>query len=244
MLSLVIAAMLRRGLHRDFPWFFVYCIFAATTSLAGVSLFLTHRLDGRFVYCMLINEAGCLILRFAVIYELFVTLMRPYPALKNTAHRVFRVAMAVLILGGVVLAASYRWSPDDYHYLIPSFINVADRTVDVIQCGILLLLVLLSKYLSLSWRDYAFGVAIGLGIYAAVDLAIASLLVVANNLTSEQQDAIDLGSSILSMSTYLFSILIWFVYALLPERAPKLVTTIPDHDLNAWDHELQRLLER
>lgn len=244
MLSLVIGTMLRRRLYRDFPWFFAYSVFAATTTLIGVSLFLTHRLDGKFVYCMLINESGCIILRFAVIYELFVVLMRPYPALKSTAHWVFRVAIAVLILAGVVLTASYRWSAVDYQYLIPVSINLADRTVDVIQCGILLLLLLLSKYLRLCWRDYALGIAIGLGIYAAVDLLIAALLIGGQHLGIDEQGNLSLQLSILSFATYLFSILIWFVYALLPERSPKMLTSVPEHDLNAWDQELQRLLQR
>ena len=241
-LCLVIAAMLRRGLYREFPWFFAYCGFAAVTSLIGVCFFLTHHLDGKFVYFLLIHESGCIILRFAAIYELFTILIRPYPALKNSAHWLFRITMAALILGGVGLAASYHWAPGNP--LIPASVNLADRTVDVIQCGILLLLVICSKYLRLSWRDYGLGIAIGLGIYAAVDLSIAAVLVSASSLPRQQQKMIDLRMTILSMSTYLFAILIWLFYALLPERVPRTLTTVPEHDLEAWNHELERLLQR
>jgi hypothetical protein len=150
--------------------------------------------------------------------------------------------MAALILGGVVLAASFRWAPSNP--LISNSVNLADRTVDVIQCGILLLLVIFSKYLRLCWRDYALGIALGLGIYAAVDLSIASILVSTTNLPIAQQKLIAVRMSALSMSTYLICVLMWLVYALLPERATKTVTTIPEHDLAAWDQELERLLQR
>ncbi|HVO64307.1 MAG TPA: hypothetical protein VMT53_25530 [Terriglobales bacterium] len=241
--SLVVAVMIRHRLHREFPWFFSYSVFASVTNLLAVSLFLGHFLDGSGIgYVIFIQELGCMILRFAVIYELFEILIRPYPVLTNTAYWLFRIGFAVLILVGVVLAASYSWAPNDSR--IATSINVGDRTADVIQCGILALLVLFSKYMRLSWRDFAFGIAIGLGIYAAVDLAIASILATTSKLSVEQQTVLVLRMTVLSMSTYLFCILIWLVYALLPERVPKAVTAIPEHDLEAWHHELQRLLQK
>jgi hypothetical protein len=241
--ALVIAAMVRRRLHRDFPWFFRYAAYNAVSNLLNVSLFLAHRLDGTAVaYALFVQELGCIILRFAVIYELFILATRPYPALRNTAHWVFRICMAALILGGVALAASYRWVPTNS--LVLGSLNVGDRTVDVIQCGILLLLLVLSNYLHLSWRDYASGIAIGLGVYASVDLSIASILVYTSKLPVDQQRLVAFRVSILSISTYLLCNVMWLVYALLPERVSTVVSTIPEHDLNAWDHELQRLIRR
>jgi len=241
--ALVVIAMMRRRLHRDFPWFFRYAVYAAISNLVNVSLFFLHRLDGTAVaYALFLQELGCVILRFAIIYELFIIAIRPYPALRNTAHWVFRICMAALILGGVALAASYRWAPSNS--LVLGSLNLGDRTVDVVQCGILLLLLLLSNYLRLSWRDYAFGIAIGLGIYASVDLSIASILVYTSKLPINQQRLIAFRVSILSMSTYLLCNLMWLVYAFLPERVSTVVSDIPEHDLDAWDHELQRLAQR
>jgi hypothetical protein len=241
--SVVIAAMLRRRLHRDFPWFFAYLAYAALSNLICIILFLTHQLNGKAIeYALFVQDLGCIILRFAIIYELFGILMRPYAVLRNTAHWVFRFAMAALLLGGVVLAASYHWAPNDS--LILGSVNLGDRTVDVIQCGILLGLLLFSKYMRFSWRNYAFGIAIGLGIYASVDLSIASVLVNASTIPAQEGRLLALRLTVLSMSTYLFCNLMWFVYALLPERTPTMFNNFPDHDLDAWNHELERLLQR
>lgn len=241
--SLVIAAMLRRRLHRDFPWFFAYLAFAAISNLICIILFFSHHLNGKALeYALFVEDLGCVILRFAIIYELFVILIRPYAVLRNTAHWVFRFAMSALILAGVVLAASYRWAPEDSR--IMGSVNLGDRTADVIQCGILLGLLLFSKYMRFSWRDYAFGIAIGLGIYASVDLSIASVLVKASTVPAQEVRLLALRVTVLSMCTYLFCNITWLVYALLPERPPRMINNFPDHDLDAWNHELERLLQR
>jgi hypothetical protein len=241
--SLVNAAMLRRRLHRNFPWFLSYLAYAAFSSLVCLILFLSHHLQGRAIeYALFLQELGCVILRFAVIYELFVALIHPFPVLKNTAHWVFRFVMATLLLAGVVLAASYPLTPNQS--LILASVDLGDRTVDAIQCGILLLLLLFSQYLHVSRRDFGFGIGIGLGIYACVDLSVASLLVYASKLPVQQGRLIALRLTVLSMSTYLFCLLLWIVYALLPQPAPKMTGSIPEHELDTWNHELEHLLQR
>lgn len=241
--SFVIAAMWHRRLHREFPWFFRYSLYAAISNAIALCLFLPHRLTGTAMgFAILLQDLGCILLRFAVIYELFILLIRPYPVLRNAAHWLFRLTMATFILGGVALAASHHWTPTAS--LLFDSVNLGDRTVDLVQCGILLVLLFFSKYMRLSWRDYAMGIAIGLGVYAAVDLSVAAILTDAANLPRQQQTLLSFRMTILSMSTYLFCILIWLAYAFLPEQAPKSVTIVPEHDLDSWNHELERLLQR
>ena len=47
------------------------------------------------------------------------------------------------------------------------------RVVEMMQCGILLLIIVFESRLGLSWRNPAVGIAAGTGLFAAVDLCIS-----------------------------------------------------------------------
>jgi hypothetical protein len=46
------------------------------------------------------------------------------------------------------------------------------------------------------------------------------------------------------MTTYHCCVLIWLVYMLVPEAASQSVQDVPDHNLEQWSAEMQRLLSR
>jgi hypothetical protein len=239
----VAAVMIRRHLHREFPMFFAYTIFRSSTSLAALFLYYLHFYSGHlFGYTVLFHESGCIILRFAVIYELFVSVLGPYPALRETANSLYRWGTAALLIIAVTIALYHKVGP--YNTVIDDTLNLMDRTVDIIQCGLLLALLMFSKYLRVSWHSYAFGIAVGLGIFATVDLATAAILMESSNVPVAQRGLLATEIDLISMGGYLFSVLIWFAYALRRERAGQVAEKLPEHDLNSWNHELERLLHR
>jgi hypothetical protein len=44
------------------------------------------------------------------------------------------------------------------------------------------------------------------------------------------------------MATYHCCVLVWLLYVFVPEPAPDVVKELPEHDLEQWNAELQRLL--
>jgi hypothetical protein len=113
-----------------------------------------------------------------------------------------------------------------------------DRTVSVLQCGLLISLFLFSRYFALSWRSQAFGIALGLGIFASVELAVSA---VALHLGTFSNRTVIL----ITMATYHCCVLIWMFYLLLPERTAYFTRReLPKQDLEVWNQELQRLLQR
>ncbi|HEX6505913.1 MAG TPA: hypothetical protein VF011_21960 [Terriglobales bacterium] len=239
----VAVVLIRRRLHREFPVFFAYTIFRASTSAAMFLLYREHFYVGHlYGYTNLVHETGCIILRFAVIYELFVAVLGRYPTLRDSAGPLFRWGTAALLVIAVTVAIYHKLGPNGN--VFDAALNLMDRTADIIQCGLLLALLVFSRYLRLTWRNYAFGIAAGLGIFATVDLATAAILMESRNIPPEQQYQLAIKMDLISMAGYLFCVLIWLAYALLPEPAAQVAEQIPEHDLASWDHELERLLQR
>jgi hypothetical protein len=232
--TLLAVVMIQRKLHREFPAYFGYTIFNV---IGNTVLFWFDHADWvtvqQYKYAEWAHEIGCIVLRFAVIQEIFWVMFRAYPALKRIGTILFRWAAALLLLVAVVVSA-YGNSED-----IPAIVQglaIMDRAVAVVQCGLLAFLFLFASYFRLSWRNFVFGVALGLGIFSSVQLATAAL--------RTGQGA---GSGLFDlfvMGTYNFCVLIWVIYVYAPERQLVPAVTIPKHDLSTWNYELQRLLQR
>lgn len=240
--QLVIAAvMLRRSLHREFPLFFSYTLFRASTALCALVLFRLHLLVQLHDVAWM-HETGCMLLRFAVIYELFRVVSRSYSGLSKASIELFRWGTAALFFISVTAAISLRGNPPNGW--VDAGLNVLDRTVDIVQVGLLLIMLVLVRYLRLSWRSYSFGIAVGLGIFAAVDLITSAILAQSGGIPTAQQKSLAGIIDLTNLVTYQACTLIWLVYALLPERPSNTITGIPEHDLDSWNQEMERLLQR
>jgi hypothetical protein len=236
-------SMIQRRLHREFPFFLSYLAYAASTcfALMAASKISGGRFTPMYAATFYAHLLGCLILRFAVIYELLGHVLRAYPGLQALVRMLFRWAFAILLLIGTVLAA---YAPaESRYYGFSGSLWVFERTASLTQVGLLILLLLFSSYFKLSWREYSFGVGLGLGIYASIELALSTIY--ANELV--QVIGTSWGNRILDlvdMGTYHVCVLLWMVYLLAPERKRALNELVPQTDLAGWNAELDRLARR
>jgi len=230
---LIVVVMLRRGLFREFPVFFAYTVFDILTE--GTLFVLDHKgsvssAEYWTAYWIFLGiETG---LRFAIIFELFSSVFKSYPALKQFTRISFRIATVILLFAAVVVAAR---APDDGTLPLLSRVHVFDLAVDVMQSGLLLLLVGFASYFGLSWRSPAYGFAFGMAIFASVDLATEALRVWSGWQAGYAFDFVD-------MATFHCCVMIWLVYLLLPETVHRDVKGPPANNLEQWNAELRRLL--
>ena len=230
---IVASVMLRRGLWREFPVFFAYTLFTVVEQ--GTLFIQDHRADvtpeaywhDRWVF--LAFEVP---LRFAIVFEIFSSVFRDYPGLKQLTRILFQVATVVLLFAAIVVIAQ---APDHGTSPILSRVQLLDLGVSMLQGGVLLLLVGFASYFALSWRSPAYGFAFGLGIFASVRVA---------NDAVRLWNASVVGSvfDFVTMATYHFCVVIWLVYSLAPETARRGVKELPENNLEQWNAELQRLL--
>jgi hypothetical protein len=235
LLAVIAVTMLRRGLHRDYPMFFSYAVWQA---VFGPLLFVLDHLPSvisvnTYQTFNWVDDLGSIVLRFAIIYEIFIVLFRPYRALKQLVSGVISVGL-VALLAVSVAAATPGPSAGHWDWAMGALL-LLDRAVFIIQCGLLIMLFGLSWFFNLSWRSYVFGIAVGFGFFAATQIAISSL-----HARATQIDPLNF----IAMGSYHVCVLIWALYLFVPERAETKVASVPAFDLESWNQELERLLQK
>jgi len=76
-----------------------------------------------------------------------------------------------MLLVSVVVAFSNSGNSDP---LIQA-ITTLQRSVRMVQCGLILFLLLFSRFLGVSKRQQSFGIALGFGLFASVELILIAL---------------------------------------------------------------------
>lgn len=236
LLALLALLMWKRGLHREFPAFFCYALFEAAGGGIIYAVAVSPQLSGavfwRSYFPFLIVEV---FIKFLVIGEVFTHLLRHYPPLARLAKLLISGLGVVLVFTATILAA---YANPTASWLI-SATRILERSVSVVQCGLILFLFLFAAHFHLRWRSPVFGITLGFGIVASVNLAYWA--VVAGWLFGEKGYLLDF----LNMATYHVCVLIWFYYLLVPHKiAAVSAVALPEQNLDIWNRELERLLQR
>ena len=197
----VAAVMFHRKSHKVFPVFFTYLI---SQILMFSLLFPIFQLEysDLFFFAYWSCAAISLAIGFRVIHEIFLDIFRPYHTLKDLGSVLFQwAALVMLLVAGVVAAAS----PVAAQGPLVQAVLTVQRCVRVIQCGLILFLLVFSKYLGVTWRQHSFGIALGFGSFASAELALLALYASAHISPT--------AMSLVNMLAYNGAILIWLVYA-------------------------------
>jgi|SRR5579859_3516775 len=169
-LALVLVVMLRRKVRSEFPMFFNYVAFTCVAMLLTFIFCFIRSPQYRYIFWALSVLSSGLI--FGVLYEVFVNLMKPYSAVIDLGKMMFRWAAAFLLLAAFLTAFATKGSqPDKF----TAAMDLMDRSLLLMQCGLLLLLLAFEKRLGLSWRSHGMCIALGLGSSAALDLTVSYL---------------------------------------------------------------------
>lgn len=222
----VATVMLWRKLHRTFPVFFSYVVFQIV-SFSLTFPFREERFYTFFFYSFWATTGVSVALGFKVIHEVFIDVFRPYHALRDLGTVLFKWAGLVMLMVAGVVAISV--GPDRTDPLVSGILTL-QRSVRVVQCGLVLFLLLFSRYLGTSWRQKSFGIALGFGSFAVVELTLIAVSW-KGSVVSKQTLV-----SLLNMVAYNISILIWLGYMLVksPAREPESYMLRPQR----WEHGL------
>src|SRR5437773_1652711 len=169
----IVALMRRRRLEREFPLFFAYTL--AHLFRFPILYFIYHLPRPHYAlyfYSYWAAEVVTAALSFAVIYEIYAHVFRPYDALRGLGNVMFRWTLAVMFLVGALVAAS---STGGEAARILRGVLAFDQCAAIVMGGLLFFLFLFMSYFGLTWRDFGFGIAIGLGLYTTVDLAASAI---------------------------------------------------------------------
>ncbi len=244
----VLIAMYRRGIHREFPCFFNYTILQVASEPI---LYVLARQTYALYYAGYWTNIGLSVLfSFAVLQEIFKNAFRPYEALRDLSIILFRwSALVILVVAGMWAMTSGHSAQRD---AVKFTVFLVERSVRLMQCGLVFFLLLFSEYLGISRKNLLFGIAIGFGLFASVSMLVAAgmahPLLHVLNLRWAKSAAYDL------------SCLIWLGYTVLaPVRSSVAAATqrskdwnyaledvgvqpVPDSLLDSMDRTVERLL--
>ncbi|HLH09091.1 MAG TPA: hypothetical protein VKW78_17775 [Terriglobales bacterium] len=230
----IAAAMIRRNLYWRWPGFFAYTIFHILqpgVDLIGVVQKWNPLTYYYFFYGL---EALSLVLSMVVVYEVFVSVLEPYNALRMIGKRLFLGTATVLVVVGLLFVS---WGPANSGAQIFKVVFYSERTLRIVQVGVLVLLFALSRSLALSWRSEAFGIALGYGIYASIQLVVVIL----------RLKYVNFGYQLISwVSTLSFILMcvIWLWYAVQGDKVVQQARVVPHNDIERWNRALEGVLAR
>ena len=216
--------MLKRGLLRQFKFFFAYVL---TQLLTFAVLFSSYRWGtgtGTF-YMYWVCNALSVTCGFLVIHEIFVDVFRHFHTLRDLGTVLFKWAGLVMLLVAGVVSVSTNSS--DLSPWLQAIIT-SQRCVRMIQVGMVLFLLFFAHYVGVSRRQHSFGIALGFGSFAVIELILICSFV-GKHLDGPWM-------SIVNMTAYNLSLGLWFAYVMVKRPARD-----ADHSLlqpQRWEQSL------
>ena len=225
------AVLLIKQMWRKFPIFVGYCMSGLVMNIALYGAFLLRRRSLYFDLYWLTEAAG-LLMGLAVVYEIFKHLLTPYPALRRLAMQSFEAAVVFLVLLGCMVSYAQRLSAGDH--LQGSFL-VVEQATRILEVGLLLALFLFASAFGIHWRQYVFGIAIGLGVFVVVELVAV---------TMRLQFGVTAGPifNIVRTVSFSSSLMIWIGYILAPELASSPAEMPKRAQLEQWNRAVMELI--
>lgn len=216
----------RRKLHKQFPVFFLFLLAGIANFAVLFPLWLMRSNDVYFCLFWL-GEAVNAFLGFKVIHEIFLDVFRPYHTLKDLGTLLFKWAGVVLLLVSVVVAFSKSSDNSPMMHALTTL----QRSVRIVQVGLIFFLVLFARFLGVSKRQVSFGISCGFGLLAGVELMLMALhsggFVTLENL------------NLINMTVYVLAIAVWVGYALL--RQAVRVPAVNHLQTERWEQGLADL---
>jgi hypothetical protein len=235
-LQVGIAVMfVRSRWYRKFPFFFAYTL----CELIQLSILfpLYHLRDHGyplFFYLHWFFTACSVGLRFAVIYEVFQQLVKWYEGFALMGRKLMQSSLLVLLLLSIVAAA---YAPRSDTNLLLHQLVVIRMCLNGVQCGLVLVLFMAAAYFQMTWPHRVFGIVLGLELYLSVELAMTALRPQLGMRINGMFDYVEVLG-------YVCAILVWSYYLFVPERVRAGADVVPAADLEKWNEELLRLLQR
>jgi lipid-A-disaccharide synthase-like uncharacterized protein len=168
----ILAILIKRNKHRDFPVFFWYNALAVGGALILLAVHLTRPSVALYFYLYWAVNTLLMLVEFAVMYEIFVKALKPYNGLIDLGKMLFRWAVAFLLLAAAITTFATH---DSTIAKCLAAVSQVERSLRLMQCGLLLLFFLFERRLGLAWRSHTVSIGLGLGFFAALNLSSSYL---------------------------------------------------------------------
>jgi hypothetical protein len=227
----IVLRMWSRRLHTEYPLFFAFNI---EQILRFIILFYCYRSGNRDTYrhAYAFLQSIEAILQLGIICELFSYIFRSYEGIRELGSALLRWASVIFLLIAVIVAIFSSGSDSD-RFLAGFF--AMQRSLEIVQGGLLFLLFVLSSSLGLQWKKHTWGIALGLAIFTSVNLATFTLRA---QLGMVSQDTL----SVISSAGFDCAVLTWLVAVYAHKSEHHFEHRVHSWDVDSWNRALLDLL--
>lgn len=210
------------------PLFFIYALCVVSNSVVEFCLYFSSLSYIRFFTIIWIAQAVLVLLSYAAIYEVFTKLLSRYAAITPLGKNALFVVASMLLVGVGAWAAN--WSATFVQTVL-----MLQQACRLLQVAMLIVIFALAMFFGLQWRQNAFGIALGFGLYGSVGLI---------DLTLRRWNMIGADAfTRIDAFAYNCVALLWLAYLYYPERQP-VTRVLPATSINDWNQALGELLQR
>jgi hypothetical protein len=199
--------LLAQKAWKRYPLFTIYSLFGLFVS---ATFYFLQGYSKIFFYGYWSAEAIAIVLGFGVVYEVFQHLFSNHKSILKQARLIFRwtaVALSCAALYVVLVQAPAA-------SVLCNGVLVLEEAIRVVELGLLMFLFAASLALGFDWRHADFGIALGLGLFVAVELVVVTLRSQIGSRTSQWEVL-----NVVRILAFDTSLLVWLAYLLAPERA-------------------------
>jgi hypothetical protein len=237
-LALQAAILLRmhnKKLHRELRMFYAYVAFSLLQSIILFS-FLNYfgYFSPQYFFAYWLTSFVDMALTFFIIQEVYAKALYCYEGLRKLSSMIFRWAFMMLAMISIVYALASPAKNTDWMSAAIMLINQSALFVEV---GLMVLLFVFARSLSLGWSECVFGIAVGMTFYCSMQLIAVSLR---NNYGVAVEDFFIFGKPLISVST----LGVWMGYIYRSERVRKPVLPLQHSNLEAWNQAVLQFLSR
>lgn len=227
---LAVALLLRRYWRR-FPFFAGYIWLSFAVGVVSYPLQKSHV---AYFYVYWLGEALGIGLGLFVVYEIFQHVFTVHKALLRLATVTFRIAAVLLVSAGLIIF--FMQSPSSVSNIGTAVLAVEQAT-RIIEVGLLMSLFICSAAFGLHWKQAEFGIALGLGFFATIELIVVTL----HPLVGQHGWALLNITRIVALDC---SFCIWLGYLLVPERVTSRGEMPKRAQLEQWNYAVTELINR
>ena len=222
--------MLAKRSWQRFPFFAAYLTLSFVFGVVGYML---QKNRVAYFYTYWLGEALGIIFGLLVVYEIFRHLFTVHGALLRLATITFRVAIVLLLSAALIV---YLMQPSSQTSSLRVAVQAMEQATRIVEVGLLMILFICSAAFGLHWKQAEFGMALGLGFFATIELLAVTLRPMVGHPGSILMDVMRIGA----LDCSLF---IWLGYLLAP---PELVATVDVQkaQLEQWNQAVMELINR
>jgi hypothetical protein len=223
-----LGVMAKTKLYRTFPIFSLYLGITATLMVVLAVIDRTH--PYAYFYLYWISDGATALLGLGVIYEVFKVVLRPFASVQRIGLILFRGAFVVLL---VLVVATFRSRETQDQVPWISLILNLELSIRILEAGLFFFLFSFAASLGLTWKHHAFGIAAGLALFVATELAVVTIRMYFG------RAADDLAYQILKPAALNCGVLIWAAYIWRGEPVTSSAARVPEKSrILEWNNAL------